>query len=155
MSSRPSRGGAGASRTEERTSCGWRAARDRLLPDAVALLKEHKKIAFANGHAKPGDFVFTTATGAPHSYKNVLDRCFNKGANDAGLNPEGTRKLVPHHLRHSAISRWIALGIDAVTIARWAGDTVEVILSTHAGEFDKVNRATTSGSGSSQAPRSG
>lgn len=54
----------------------------------------------------------------------------------AGLNPEGTDPLSCHDLRHTAISRWIAAGLDPVTVARMAGDKVETIMSTYAHEFD-------------------
>jgi integrase len=48
--------------------------------------------------------------------------------------------LTTHDLRHSAISRWIAAGIDPVTVARWAGDDLQTILSTYAGDFDLAKR---------------
>jgi integrase len=84
--------------------------------------------------------VFSTATGHPHHYRNVAARGLDKAANRAGLNSEGVRKLTPHHFRHTAISRWIAAGLDVVEVARQAGDTVEEIATTYAGEFDRAKR---------------
>jgi hypothetical protein len=59
-----------------------------LLPDLVTILKQHKAEAFKRGHAKPEDFVFTTAEGGPLYYRNVT-RDFGTPADRAGLNPEG------------------------------------------------------------------
>jgi integrase len=93
-----------------------------------------------SGHAGRRPLGMIASTGQPRHYKNVLDRGFNKAAEATGLNREDVPKLTPHDLRHTAISRWIAAGIDAVTIARWASDTVAVILDVYAGEFDKAKR---------------
>jgi integrase len=48
--------------------------------------------------------------------------------------------LTTHDLRHSAISRSIAAGVDPVTIARWAGDDLQTILKIYAGEFEPAKR---------------
>jgi integrase len=48
--------------------------------------------------------------------------------------------LSTHDLRHTAISRWIASGLDAVEVARQAGDTVETISKVYAHEFDRAKR---------------
>jgi integrase len=112
-----------------------------LVPELVTLLKKHKRHAFERGYAKPKDFVFTTSIGTPLTYKNILDRVFTPAADAAGLNGDDIADLTPHDLRHTAISRWIALGLDPVEVARQAGDTVEVILSTYAGEFDRARRS--------------
>jgi len=114
-----------------------------LIPDLVKLQKQHKADAFAHSYAGSDDFVYCTSVGTPLTYKNFLDRVFNPAAAAAGLNPKGTPRLTPHDLRHSAISRWIAAGIDPVTIASQAGDDVATILSTYAHEFDKAKRADT------------
>jgi integrase len=112
-----------------------------LLAELVTELKRHKAEAFRRGHAKPTDYVFTTSVGTPLTYKNFLDRVFTPAANRAGLNRDGLPNLTPHDLRHTAISRWIALGLDPVEVARQGGDTLDVIVSTYAGEFDRVRRS--------------
>lgn len=74
-------------------------------------------------------------------FRNVSQRGLDKAAGAAGLNREGVPNLTPHDLRHTAVSRWVAAGLDVVEIARQAGDTTAVILSTYAGEFDRAKRA--------------
>jgi integrase len=56
------------------------------------------------------------------------------------LNGDGRPKVTTHTLRHTAISRWIAAGLDVVEVARQAGDTVEVITRVYAGEFARAQR---------------
>jgi integrase len=118
---------------------GCREREIELLPDLVALLKCRKADAFANGHARPEDFVFTTAEGRPLYYRNVA-RDLGKAADRAGLNRDGIPELTCHDLRHTAVSRWIASGIDPVTVARWAGDDLQTILDIYAGDFEKAKR---------------
>ena len=118
-------------------------ARERdidLHPGLVTLLKRHRKEQFAEGLAGAGDFVACTAGGKPLYYRNAL-RDLGTAADKAGLNhDEDTPRLSTHDLRHTAISRWIAAGLDEATVARMAGDTVEVIHSTYLHEFDRVRR---------------
>jgi integrase len=110
------------------------------------------------GTARPEDFVFATAEGRPLFYRNVL-RDLVKAADRAGLNGELRMRIalgleevaeveadddVPplstHDLRHTAISRWIAAGLDVVEFARQAGDHPDVILRVYAGEFERAKR---------------
>lgn len=120
-----------------------RDARERevdLLPDLVDLLKRHKVEAFKRGHARPEDYVFATASGNPMYYRNV-SRDFGIAADRAGLNDRKDHpRLSMHDLRHATISRWIAQGLDSVTVASMAGDTVEQIHKTYAHEFEKARR---------------
>ena len=110
-----------------------------LLPDLIALLKRHKADAFSRGCASPEDFVFLTSSRKPLYYRNVT-RDLGTAADRAGLNREGVQRVSTHDLRHTAVSRWIAAGLDAVTVAAMAGDRVDVILSTYAHEFDRAKR---------------
>jgi integrase len=59
--------------TARRTRLKTTAARRDVeaLPELIALLKTHKAEAFARGHARPEDFVFTTANGLPLMHRNV------------------------------------------------------------------------------------
>jgi integrase len=120
-----------------RRESGCKEREIELHPALVKLLKRHKADAFARGHAGSGDYVFATTTGGPLSQRNVT-RDLRKAADRAGLTDD--EKLTTHDLRHTAISRWIAAGLDPVTVARMAGDTVETILKTYAHEFERARR---------------
>src|SRR5262249_33048954 len=87
----------------------------------------------------PEDFVFSTADGKPFMHRNV-SRDFEAAADKAGLNPEGVARLGCHDLRHTAVSRWIAAGVDPVAVARWAGDDLQTTLPTHAHGVEKAKR---------------
>jgi integrase len=118
-------------------------ARDReidLHPDLVTILKRHKAEQFEKGLAGSGDYVTCTAEGKPLYYRNAL-RDLGTAADRAGLNDGDEPELSTHDLRHTAISRWIAAGLDEATVARMAGDTVEVIHSTYLHEFERARRA--------------
>jgi integrase len=111
-----------------------------LLRETVTLLKAHKAEAFARGHARPEDFMFATAEGKPLYFRNVA-RDLGTAAERAVLNErEDVEKLSTHDLRHTAISRWIAAGLDLVTVARMAGDSVETITRVYAGDFERAKR---------------
>jgi integrase len=117
-------------------------AREReidLHPDLISLLKKHKAEAFARGQAGPSDFVVRTAEGRPLYYRNSL-RDLGRAADRAGLNKGEVPPLSTHDLRHTAISRWIAAGLDEATVARMAGDTVEQIHKTYLHEFERSRR---------------
>jgi integrase len=73
-----------------------------LLPDLAVLLQKHlRSIEVVRGLPRPGDFVFTTATGGPMNYRNVSTRGLDKAAMAAKLNPPGLPKLTFHDLRHT------------------------------------------------------
>ncbi|MBA2360360.1 MAG: tyrosine-type recombinase/integrase [Actinobacteria bacterium] len=108
-------------------------------PEFIALRKRHKAEQFATGFAGAGDFVSCTSDGKPLYYRNAL-RDLGKAANDAGLSDGGEPELSTHDLRHTSISRWIAAGLDEAQVARMAGDTIEVIHSTYAHEFEQARR---------------
>jgi integrase len=118
-----------------------RGERDvELLSEIVTLLKQHKAKAFERGHARPESFVFSTADGGPPFYRNVA-RDLGTAADRAGLNDrEDVPRLSCHDLRHTAVSRWIAAGLDVVEVARQAGDHPDVILRVYAGEFERAKR---------------
>lgn len=113
-----------------------------LLAELVTLLRQHKAEAFARGHARRESFVFCTETGQPQYYRNVAARGLDKAANAAGLNSsELLPKLTMHDLRHTAISRWIAAGLDVVEVSRLAGHAdPSITLRIYAGEFARSKR---------------
>jgi integrase len=113
-----------------------------LLPDLVKLLKRRKADAFAHGLAGAADYVFCTAEGKPLAQRNVA-RDLSTAADRAGLNTDGAEPVSTHDLRHTAISRWIAAGLDPVTVARMAGDSLDTILKIYAHEFDRAKHRET------------
>jgi integrase len=119
-------------------------AREReidLHPDLISMLKRHKAEQFEKGLAGASDFVNCTADGKPLYYRNAL-RDLGKAADRAGLNDsDDSPRLSTHDLRHAAISRWIAAGLDEATVARMAGDTVEQIHKTYVHGFERARRA--------------
>jgi integrase len=116
---------------------GCREREVELHPDLVGLLKRHKADAFARGLAGSGDLVFCTRAGRPFQQRNVA-RDLATAAERAKLNTDGAEPVSTHDLRHTAISRWIAAGIDPATVARMAGDSLPTILKTYAHEFDRA-----------------
>jgi integrase len=120
-----------------RRNGGCKVREIELHPDLVKRLKRRKADAFARGLAGSADYVFCTAEGKPLAQRNVA-RDLSTAAERAGLNTEDVEPVSTHDLRHTAISRWIAAGLDPVTVARMAGDTLETILKVYAHEFDKA-----------------
>jgi integrase len=119
-----------------------------LLPELTALLKSAKAEAFSEGRARPEDFCFATHDGKPLSQRNAL-RALELAADAAGLNPpkdeNGKREGEPlscHDLRHTAISRLIAAGLDVVAVQRQAGHSKpSVTLDTYSHEFERAKRS--------------
>lgn len=133
--------GAMARRLPLKTKAGSRDV--EALPELIALLKKHKAEAFARGHARPEDYVFCTEQGRPLMHRN-LSRDFATAGERAGLNPkrgEDGQSVSLHDLRHTAICRWIAAGLDVVEVQRQAGHANPAItLRLYGGEFEKAKR---------------
>lgn len=85
-----------------------RASRRRIpLPQHItAMLDEQIK------NKKPGDWLFTGPRGAAIDARNLNARKFKEASGGKGT---------LHSLRHTAISHWLASGIDIATASRWAG----------------------------------
>ena len=113
------------------------------LPELIALLKKHKAEAFARGHSRPEDFVFTTANGLPLMHRNV-SRDFATAGDRAGLNPkegEEGQRVSLHDLRHTAACRLIAAGLDVVQVQAQLGHANPAItLRLYGGEFQVAQR---------------
>jgi integrase len=131
--------------TARRTRLKTTAARRDVeaLPELIALLKKHKADAFARGHARPEDFVFTTANGLPLMHRNV-SRDFKTAGDRAGLNPkegEEGQGVSLHDLRHTAACRLIAAGLDVVQVQAQLGHANPAItLRLYGGEFQVAQR---------------
>ena len=119
-----------------------KAKRDIIMLAALSdVLKGHKAEALGLGRHRPEDYVFTTERGTPMHQRNVATRGLTKAADRAGLNPQGVERLEMHDLRRTAISRWIAAGLDVMTVSRMAGHSrASVTLDLYAEEFEKAQR---------------
>jgi integrase len=122
-----------------RRRLGGREREIDLHPGLVEILRKHKREQFQKGLAGASDYVVCTAEGKAWYYRNAL-RDLSVAADRAGLNDGDQPDLSTHDLRHTAISRWVAAGLDEATVARMAGDTVEVIHSTYLHEFERARR---------------
>jgi integrase len=112
-----------------------------LVPELATLLKAHKAQAFAEGHAKADDLVYATHDGKPLSQRNAT-RALRLAGDAAGLNPVGVPPVSWHDLRHTAISRLIAAGLDVVQVQRQAGHSrPSVTLDIYSHEFQRANRS--------------
>ena len=122
-------------RTEPKTP---QAIRDVVLMPALArLLKSHKAEAFARGHAKPSDYVFTSAVGTPLYWRNVSKRGLQ-----AALERSGLERLRFHDLRHTFASLLIAQGANVVFVSRQLGHaSPDITLGVYSHLFDRAEHA--------------
>lgn len=74
-----------------------------------------------NAHMKeyPAKFVFTGRQGGQIRASAYRQRAFTNGKIKAGI----PKEVRIHDLRHTAISFWIANGVDLLRIKKWAGHT--------------------------------
>jgi integrase len=111
--------------------------RDVPLPETVGLrLAEHLGKTPQVATVSPGEsrssgefsprLIFTSATGGL-VHRNSLNDCWRRAVAAAGLPHAGF-----HMLRHHYISYLISVGVDVVTVAACAGDTVQTILRYYA-----------------------
>jgi integrase len=106
-----------------------------LMPELAAVLKKHRADALSLGKARPEWYVFSTLQGRPLSQRNAT-RALTSAADRADLNPESVERLSFHDLRHTAISRLIAAGLDVVEVQRQAGHSrPSITLDHYAHEF--------------------
>jgi integrase len=103
-----------------------------LLPELESLLRRRK---LASAHSQDEDFVFGTREGRPLSQRNAA-RALAKASERSGV------KASMHDLRHTAISRLIAAGLDVVEVQRQAGHArPSVTLDTYSHEFERAKRS--------------
>jgi integrase len=103
-----------------------------LLPELESLLRRHK---LASAHSRDDDFVFATREGRPLSQRNAA-RALAKASERSGV------RASMHDLRHTAISRLIAAGLDVVEVQRQAGHArPSVTLDTYSHEFERAKRS--------------
>ena len=82
-----------------------------LSDDAVAALTP-----LVGGVSHPDDLLFTSPTGGYLRLAGWRSRIWAPAVAEAGLEP-----LRCHDMRHTAISLWMAAGVDPKAIATWAG----------------------------------
>lgn len=112
-----------------------------LLPELASLLKRAKAEALAQGRARPESFVFCTREGGPRRQRNAYV-ALQAAAKRAGLNSGGGEPLGWHDLRHTAISRLIAAGLDVVEVQRQAGHArPSITLDLYSHEFQRAKRS--------------
>ncbi len=116
------------------------AKRDIPIPPSLTrLLATHKEKAFANGHAKPTDFVFASQTGAYLDHRNITRRGLAKALEHAGL-----PHLRWHDLRHLAASALISQGASIAYLSRILGHANPAItLSIYAHQYAQAEHAET------------
>jgi integrase len=109
-----------------------------LMAELAGVLRRQK---LASTHSVETDFLFATYEGRPISQRNAL-RMLSGVAVAAGLNPEDGEPLSWHDLRHTAISRLIAAGLDVVEVQRQAGHSKpSTTLDTYSHEFERAKRS--------------
>jgi integrase len=112
-----------------------------LVAELGDLLKAHKVKAFRHGRARPDDFIFCTRDGKPLSQRNAC-RALRSAGDKAALNPDGIEPVSWHDLRHTAISRLIAAGLDVVQVQRQAGHArPSITLDVYSHEFERAKRS--------------
>src|SRR5512133_44014 len=123
-------------------------AGERDLYALPELAKVLRRLKLSSGHSQDRDFVFCTHEGKPLSQRNSL-RALEEAADAAGLNPpkdsQGKRDGEPlgwHDLRHTAVSRLIAAGLDVVEVQRQAGHSKpSTTLDLYSHEFQRAKRS--------------
>ena len=103
------------------------------------LAQDLREWRLASGRPGDGDLVFPRPDGGPWrdtDYRNWRKRTFAPAAGDAGL------ALRPYDLRHSFVSLLIREGQSIVEVARQAGHSPAVCLSTYAHVFDEFDPTT-------------
>ena len=122
-------------KTRERKSLKTPAAeRDVVMaPTLSRLLKAHR---MASAHKDGRDFVFCTATGAPHTASNVTSRGLHHAVTEAKI-PAPRPRL--HDLRHTYASALIGEGADIVFVSGQLGHANPAItLAIYASEFARA-----------------
>jgi integrase len=93
--------------------------RGRVIPMTPALRATLLELRMASRHRSDHEYVFSTVSGKPRSYRNAL-RAFDAAAKRAGVDG-GDGRLSLHSLRHTAASLWIRAGVPIVTVSKMLG----------------------------------
>jgi integrase len=100
----------------------------RVVPLGDAMVTELKAWKLRSAYSKPDDLVFPNAVGKYISHTNFIHRDWHPLFADmaAAHKEDSSRPAAPpqfkwHHLRHFAVSCWIAAGAPPKTIQTWVG----------------------------------
>jgi integrase len=102
----------------------------RTIRVECALLAKLATAKLAARHSATGDLVFPG-----HNQRNVI-RVWARAGATCELDP----RPIVHDLRHSHVSKLIALGADPAMVANRIGDSLETVMRTYAHLFDAANR---------------
>ena len=98
-------------------------------PPLTRILREHLETF---GVASDGR-LFRNLDGGDLS-ETTISRCWDR-ARKAALTPEEYASPLakrPYDLRHACVSFWLAVGVPAAQVARWAGHSITVLLEVYA-----------------------
>ncbi|WP_336922874.1 tyrosine-type recombinase/integrase [Aquipuribacter sp. SD81] len=104
----------------------------RLVPLAPQLV-EHLRNHVEEFHVRPGQRLFRGPHGGTVNAKTYTDVW--QRARRAALTPTeqaGSLARRPYDLRHTAVSTWLAAGVDSAQVAAWAGHSVAVLHRVYA-----------------------
>jgi integrase len=105
-------------RQYERVSCTFRhtkGQKSRVVPCSPELRQELLNV-MANGNRGPRETIFSSPQGNVIDHQNFVNRCFHEDVKQAGI-----RRIRFHALRHTALTRMVATGLDLKTIQEIAG----------------------------------
>ncbi len=119
-----------------------------ITPSLASMLRDQQKI-----EAVPDGWIFPAKSSARtdearRSHRKSMDYGFRRAVIAAGLNP---KKITPHVMRHTAITRLVKAGVDVSTIQRISGHkTVGMVMRyvhIHGNHIDTAIRALDSATG--------
>lgn len=119
-----------------------------ITPSLASLLRDQQKI-----EAIPDGWIFPAKSSARtdearRSHRQSMDYGFRRAVIAAGLNP---KRVTPHVMRHTAITRLVKAGVDVSTIQRISGHkTVGMVMRyvhIHGNHIDTAIRALDSATG--------
>lgn len=111
-----------------------------IHPELVTILRSHLA---EFGPTDPQRRIFAAKNGGPVTDRTYL-RIFHQSRREAFSEREANSPLmsVPYSLRHAAVSTWLRTTGDAALVARWAGHSVNVLLTVYARVVDGAQSET-------------
>lgn len=104
----------------------------RIIPTLTTAVANRVRRQVADRALVGSDFLFTGRRGAPLDQDTFRSRVWRPAvaASDLWADKDRTRPLTPHHLRHTAITRWLESGLTAHQAARLAGHRTSLVTET-------------------------
>jgi integrase len=116
---------------------GLKTQKNRRFPINEQLREILDEAGKIRANPKPGDPIFTSATGSRISWGNFYNRAWNPVLQ--GLESEGINYRNPYQMRHTFITLALEAGLDAKDVARLVGNSPEVIYRHYAGNKRDLN----------------